>query len=130
MGLNMNDFVQYSKNFKQMKNEFNDFLLKYLQKEGLKTLTDIKNNTPVDTGYLRMSWFMDNIKQEGNKASIEFENIAEYASIIEYGTPARPNWKWADGAHMMTKGFFNAENRMPKSFDKEFTAFLKKKGII
>lgn len=130
MGLDMSDFVKYANEFKNMEADFNKFLKNWLTKEGYITLEDIKKNTPVDTGNLRNSWQLKDVKTEGNKPQFTVYNpVQEYASIIEYGTPARPKWKWAEGAHMMQKGIFNALDRMPKTFDEAFIAFLKSKGL-
>ena len=129
MGLDMRDFEKYVNNFKYMEAEFQEFLKKWLIKEGYITLSDIANNTPVDTGALRNDWQLIDVKTNNKSASFTVKNSMDYASIIEYGTPARPKWKWADGAHMMTKGIYNALNRMPKTFDKAFKDFLKSKGI-
>lgn len=130
MGLDMNDFVKYVNSFKDMQAEFDEFLKNWITKQGNIVLIDTKANTPVDTGNLRNSWNLGNYQRQGNKAQIGINNSAEYASFIEYGTPRRPNWKWADGAKMMTKAVYKQSEKMPDDFDKAFTAFLKQKGIL
>ena len=129
MGLDMNDFVKYVNEFKSMQAEFDEFLKNWITKQGNIVLADTKENTPVDTGNLRNSWSLGNYQQQGNKAQIGINNSAEYASFVEYGTPKRPNWKWADGARMMTKAIYNRSDKMPEDFDKAFAAFLKSKGL-
>lgn len=126
----MNDFVQYTKNFKSMQAEFEQFLKNWITKQGNIVLVDAKENTPVDTGNLRSSWFLGDYQRQGKKAQIGINNSAEYASFVEYGTPKRPNWKWADGAKMMTKAVYKQTDKMPDDFDKAFTEFLKQKGIL
>lgn len=130
MGLDMNDFVKYANDFKDMQSEFEEFLKNWITKQGNIVLIDTKANTPVDTGNLRNSWSLGNYQRQGNKAQIGINNSAEYASFIEYGTPARRNWKWADGAKMMTKAVYKQSEKMPADFDKAFTEFLKQKGIL
>lgn len=131
MGLDMRDFENYVKQFKSMEKDFKHFLINFLTKEGYVTLADIKKNTPHDTHHLQNSWELKDIKYENGAASFTVYNpVEEYASIIEYGTPARPNWKWAGGAHMMTNGVYKELDRFPKEFDKAFTAFLKQKGLL
>jgi len=39
-----------------MEKEFDSFIYKFLLQEGLRVLTQTKENTPVDTGYLRNMW--------------------------------------------------------------------------
>ena len=63
-------------------------------------------------------------------SSVVFGNSADYASHIEYGTPKRPNWKWAEGAHMMTISMNELLRDMPEFFDYAFREFLKSKGIV
>ena len=130
MGLDMNDFVEYSKNFKKLLPEFEIFLKEWMLKQSDILLTKTKARTPVDTGNLRNSWSSGNYQRRGNKAQVEINNSAEYASFIEFGTPARKNWKWADGAKMLTKSLYEMEQSMTIDFDKAFTEFLKQKGIL
>lgn len=129
--LDMKDFIEYSKNFKDLKKEFKAWLKGWMLKQGNLLIAATKARTPVDTGNLRNSWYLKNdVQVQGNSASVKFGNSAEYASIIEYGTPARPSWKWAGGAHMMTISMAELEQRMPDAFDRAFTEFLKEKGTI
>ena len=129
MGLDMSDFIQYTQNFKELKNEFEDFLKDWIIEQSLYLIAKTKSKTPVDTGNLRNSWTRGNYTRQGNGAQIEIGNSAEYASFVEYGTPAR-QWKWKDGAKMLTKSLYEMEQSMPVDFDKAFTAFLKQKGLI
>ena len=71
---------------------------------------------------------MDNVTNSEIGFTV-FNGVSEYASIIEYGTPARPKWKWAGGAHMMTNGIYKELDKIPESFNREFTKFLKSKGL-
>lgn len=129
MGLDMKDFVKYVENFKDMEKDFEAFLKNWIIKQGDKLIANTKARTPVDTGNLRNSWSLGEYQRQGTSASIGINNSAEYASIIEYGTPKRPNWKWAGGAHMLTISMNELLRDMPDLFDKAFTDFLKSKGI-
>ena len=130
MGLDMKDFLKYQKQFGEMAKEFNVFLERWMTKQGSILISQTKERTPVDTGNLRNSWSMGKYKKQGATATIEVNNSADYASFVEYGTPKRPNWKWGDGAKMLTKSLYEMNDSMPIDFDKAFTAFLKEKGII
>jgi len=129
MGLDMKDFVKYVENFKDMEKDFEAFLKNWITKQGDKLIASTKARTPVDTGNLRNSWSLGEYQRQGTSASIGINNSAEYASIIEYGTPKRPNWKWAGGAHMMTISMNELLRDMPELFDKAFSEFLKSKGL-
>ena len=52
----------------------------------------------------------------------------DYASFVEYGTVER-NWKYKDGVFMLTKSINEVEQKIHQDFDKQFTRFLKSKGI-
>ena len=129
MGLDMKDFIKYVENFKEMEKEFEAFLKNWIIKQGDKLIANTKARTPVDTGNLRNSWSLGDYQRDGRTASIGINNSAEYASIIEYGTPKRPNWKWAGGAHMLTISMNEILRDMPDLFDKAFSEFLKSKGL-
>ena len=47
----------------------------------LKTIRDVRSNTPVDTGVLKRSW---NLKREGNNKVVLY-NLTPYAIHVEYG---------------------------------------------
>lgn len=130
MGLDMQAFLKYSEDFQEMAQEFDKFLEKWMQKQGGILIEKTKERTPVDTGNLRNSWSLGKYQRQGATAQIEVSNSADYASHVEYGTPKRPNWKWANGAQMLTKSLYEMEQTMPSEFDKAFTAFLKEKGIL
>lgn len=129
MGLNMKDFEKYVNDFKNMENEFEDFLKNWIIIQSGILIAKTKQRTPVDTGNLRNSWYRGEYKRSSGSVEIEINNSAEYASFVEYGTPAR-EWKWKDGAKMLTKSLYEMEQSMPIDFDKAFTAFLKEKGIL
>ena len=128
--LNMADFNRYRENFKELNKEFKAWLKGWILKQGNILLGNIKARTPVDTGELRNSWYLKNdVQIKGDTVIVKFGNSADYASYIEYGTPKRPNWKWAEGAHMMTISMNELLRDMPEFFDYAFREFLKSKGI-
>ena len=75
---------------------------------------DIIQNTPVQTGELRQSWFITDIVKNGDTYEIVICNNKEYASYVEYGHKQKPGRyvpaigkrltaNWVDGKKMMTK---------------------------
>lgn len=122
-------FQEYCKKYSEMATEFQAWFTDWLYEMAERTIARTKLRTPVDTGALRDAWTIGGVKRSGNNFEIELVNNMEYASYIEYGTPARPNWKWADGAHMLTISMNEIIEQMPKRFDKAFTEFLKQNGL-
>ena len=80
-------------------------------------------NTPVDTGFLRESWNIDDIKKKGSVYEIEISNDVEYASYVEYGhriVRGGNTLGWKDGVFMLTISEKNLEKVMDKIFQRKF----------
>ena len=81
--------------------------------------------TPVDTGELRRSWTVGDIRKQGDCYYIEVINLLEYAQYVEYGhrqTPGRYvpaigkrlKKSWVQGKFMLTL----SENEIQRDMDK------------
>lgn len=80
-------------------------------------------NTPVDTGFLRKSWNIDDIKKKGSVYEIEISNDVEYASYVEYGhriVRGGNTLGWKDGVFMLTISEKNLEKVMDRIFQRKF----------
>lgn len=80
-------------------------------------------NTPVDTGFLRESWNIDDIKKKGSVYEIEIANDVEYASYVEYGhriVRGGNTLGWKDGVFMLTISEKNLEKVMDRIFQRKF----------
>ena len=80
-------------------------------------------NTPVDTGWLRESWNIDDVKKKGNVYEIEISNDVEYASYVEYGhriVRGGNTLGWKDGVFMLTISEKNLEKVMDRIFQRKF----------
>ena len=80
-------------------------------------------NTPVDTGFLRESWNIDDVKKKGNVYEIEISNDVEYASYVEYGhriVRGGNTLGWKDGVFMLTISEKNSEKVMDRIFQRKF----------
>ncbi len=130
MTLDFSDFIEYKNKFQDMNKEFKWFLKGFIMELGYKWLANTKARTPVDTGLLRASFEVGEYKADDNHAEVSMFNNVDYASHVEFGTPARPNWKWAAGAHMMTISMNEILEQMQDLFDVAFTQFLKQKGLM
>lgn len=56
MSFDFHEFVELRDKFVKMEKEFDNFISNFLLQEGLRVLAKTKENTPVDTGYLRNMW--------------------------------------------------------------------------
>ena len=61
------------------------FYRELLKKLASQLEGDIIENTPVQTGELRQSWFITDVVKNGDTYEILICNNKEYASYVEYG---------------------------------------------
>lgn len=124
------EFQKYCETWtdKSLQSDLKDFMQDFLGSEAQKVIGRTKNRTPVDTGALKASWQLGKIKVSNNVYSVEILNNMDYASFVEYGTVER-NWKYKDGVFMLTISLNEVEQNIHQDFDKQFTRFLKNKGI-
>jgi len=141
------------------KDSFRDFLKRFLIENAEMVVALAKNRTPVDTGALRATWGIGDAKyqevaslgltqEQWNGTEVDYRNASldivdadgdnmkiliwngmEYASHIEYGTPSRPDWKWANGAHMLTVAIDEVYALMPQRFQERFAAWAAERGL-
>lgn len=145
------DFKQYEKWVDQLgvaKNEFDLFLKQFLLEMAQRVVAKGKPRTPVDTGFLRNSWYIgsqhieQDIHQEtgmavidktksdiasiaiiGNTMYVEIGLYAYYASAVEYGHGSYM------GRYMLTISIDEIQQQLPKRFEKEFKEFIKRYGV-
>lgn len=127
---NFDKFQEYTQKWtdKSLLSDLSSFMENFLKQQGQKVIGKTMPRTPVDTGALRASWKLGNVEQKSNSYEVEIGNNQEYASYVEYGTVER-EWKYKDGVYMLTKSINDVEQKINSDFDKEFTKFLKNKGI-
>lgn len=130
---NFKNFLEYAEKWTDpnMQKDLENFMTKFLTVEAQKILADTKKNTPGgpdSTGALRASSYFELFKHTATDYYVQFWLPEEYASYVEYGTKTR-EWKWKDGAFMLTKALNRGEMRIHKEFDEKFTKFLRDKGI-
>ena len=131
MGLDYSEFKQFRDNFAKLTREFDSWIHKFLLKEGMRFIAEVKPRTPVDTGDLRNHWKLDGMTRDGDTLRVWFVNSMHYATFVEYGhakpykSGASPGSSdWVDGYFMMTVSLSIIEKNMPARFNKQFEAFL------
>ena len=70
-----------------------------------ETIKEVKGQTPVDTGQLRMGWHRED---GGNFKQLIFSNV-EYSIFVEYGHRVRHSNKVVPGVLMLKKTIENLE---------------------
>lgn len=104
---------------------------------GWKLMGKAMKNTPVDTGTLKASWQLTDVKEDGDNYYITLINPMEYASFVEYGhrqevgryvpkIRARLKRPWVDGYFFLTKADIEMGQELPKLIETKVREFLKK----
>ena len=107
------------------KTDFDAFCKAVTKDIAARLLRKTIQKTPVDTGELRRSWTVGDIRKQGDCYYIEVINPLEYAQYVEYGhrqTPGRYvpaigkrlKKSWVQGKFMLTL----SENEIQKDMDK------------
>lgn len=124
------NLLEYMEKWKDPKllSDLNNFVMDFVDEKGQEIVAKTKLRTPVVTGALRNAWQTSGAKKTGNDYYVQIENNQDYASYVEYGTTGR-EWKWKNGAFMLTKSLNEVEKKLHNDFDNKFTKFLRDKGI-
>ena len=141
------EFSEYVQALGIATSDFRIWLKTFLLKEAQRVVSNGKKLTPVDTGYLRNSWYIGSqkivqdiidgkavinesksdvasIKVIGNVLEVVIGLSADYASFIEYG---QRSYK---GRYMLTTSINKVQNALPARFDRDFKNWLKEKGVV
>lgn len=135
MGFNVNykELSAYLSSITVMKDEFHSFLKKFLIEMANRVIAKTKPRTPKDTGALRNSWELGDIKGEGENISVEILNGMEYATEIEYGHRIVINnveVGWYEGRFMLKISIDEVRRQMPLRYQSRFKEFCKENGLI
>lgn len=105
--MKLEGFEEFEKTLNNASKNFNKQSDKALKRVGLKLLREVKKNTPVDTGYLRRSW---DIEQKSNY--IEIGTNLKYAPHVEFGHRTRGGKGFVEGRYMLTKSVEKVEKSL------------------
>lgn len=136
MSFDYSGFEDYRNKFAKLTREFDTWLHKFLLKEGMRFIAEVKPRTPVDTGDLRNHWKLDGISRSGDTLQVWFVNPMYYATFVEYGhakpykSGAAPGSDdWVEGYFMMTVSLEIIQRNMPARFNQAFEAYLTSLGV-
>lgn len=124
------DFEKMCMNYAAAAQNLEAFLIDFLLEEAKWVQGETKDRTPVQTGHLRGRWRITGVSKSGGNLTFELINDADYASYVELGHTTRKRDKWVEGYYMATISLAKLEERMPADFDREFTIFLKRYGVL
>ena len=123
-GFDYKEYAKWAKSLGTVEKAFRKWLEDFLLTEAYRVLAKGKPRTPVDTGFLRNSWYIGDITWNGNSLQVEIGLSAEYASFQEFGTSR------FDGKYMLTLSLDEVQRQLPARFNQAWFEFLKSKGVV
>lgn len=94
------------------------------------SLAQVKLLSPVDSGYLRRSWFIERARKRGSGVEGSLYNIAEYASYVNFGhrlkNKAGETVGYIPGKYFLEKSMHLGEKVMVEEFKKEIEKVKKR----
>jgi hypothetical protein len=153
-GFDYKEYVNWCKKLEISIDNFQIWLKTFLLQQAQRVVARGKPLTPVDTGFLRNSWYIgsQNIEQKrtnkvsksgnfmaeidwsksdiadisvvGNELQVEIGLSAEYASAIEYGHGSY------QGKYMLHISIDEVQRQLPARFNKEWLQFIKSGGAF
>lgn len=147
-GFHYKEYSEWTKKLGIATEDFRLWLKQFLLQEAQRVVARGKRRTPVDTGYLRNSWYIGSqqiaqkytktgkavidrknsdvlsVKVIGNVLQVEIGLGADYASFVEYGHHSY------EGQYMLTISIDEVQRQLPARFNKEFLTFIKSKGVM
>lgn len=123
MKIDTKDLKGYRNNLGKFKRVTDEIFMEATYEVATRIFQATVKNTPVDTGFLRESWSIDDVKKKGSVYEIEISNDVEYAAYVEYGhriVSGGDTLGWKDGVFMLTIAEKNLEKVMDKIFQRKF----------
>ena len=152
-GMNNKDMIAFAHALLKIRDDYKEFIRRFMLEIGMRTIAQTKALTPVDTGDLRDRWELGEVVIEGGFAYVNIINSMNYASFVEDGHIQRSRWvpgawhgdsfvydptaktgmklqtKWIPGQHMARISLMEIERQLPARYDKAFKALLARGGL-
>lgn len=83
----------------------------------MQVMRAVSRITPVDTGDLRLGWFVSDYRVVGNVYEVEISNVEPYAVYVEYGhriVSKGITIGWKDGVFMLTIAMDAVDRRVER----------------
>lgn len=121
---------KFRKELMAMFDDIKDIDIKVLNKSVNIGLDDVKRNTPVLSGDLRIGWRASRIYKSNKGISKTLYNIMDYAEYVNYGhrivNKAKETLGWVKGKFILEKAVGFIDKQMVKEFKSEVERINKK----
>ena len=154
-GFDYNEYKEWAKKVGIAKEDFRLWLKQFLLQEAQRVVARGKRRTPVDTGYLRNSWYIgsQNIVQVEQKtkgtsksgrtkmqidtAASDILSVKVIGNVLEveiglgadYASFIEYGQRSYEGRYMLTLSIDEVQRQLPARFNKEWLQFIKSKGV-
>lgn len=119
---NRAEINRFRNELKRMLGDISEIDKRILNKVGNKTVRRLKEDTPVDTGFMRRSWNANPAVQHRNKTEKVIVNTADYASYVNDGHRIVRNGVtvgFVEGHFMLERALSQAERDLITEFEAE-----------
>ncbi|MFC3802709.1 HK97 gp10 family phage protein [Cohnella sp. GCM10012308] len=118
------DMRALQRSLKEIESGFPGFLVECIRELAARLLAKTVARTPVDTGLLRRSWQIGEIKWTPTGIEVEIINPVEYAMYVEHGHRTRDHAGWVDGRFMLTISIQELERELPAFLERKLQQFI------
>ena len=122
-------FDEYAKKFEELGENVPKIFKKVAKKGAIKFVNEAKTKTKqeglVDTGYYRDNWTAEAIEPQENVYGVMGQNIAEYASHLEWGTGRGIKGRFVGRLSLEETNYYCIQE-LDKEFEKAFTKYHQK----
>lgn len=155
-GFDYKEYVKWAKSLGTAKEEFQNWLRMFLLQQAQRVIASGKKRTPVDTGFLRNSWYIGSqkieqiddpkggISKSGKTKKVIDEDNSDIASIAvvgdylqveiglsaEYASYVEYGHHAYAGRYMLTISLNEIQQQLPARFNKAWLQFIKSKGVV
>lgn len=118
------DMQKLQRSLKEIELGFPGFLEECIRELAGRLMAKTIARTPVDTGLLRRSWQIGEIKRTPAGFEVEIINPVEYAMYVEHGHRTRNRAGWVDGRFMLTISIQELENELPTFLERKLQQYI------
>lgn len=122
--------TSFKQKMESLQSKFPNFIKTIIQRLGMRLLAKVRILTPVDTGLLRRSWFLEEPTATSNDIKIEIKNNVKYGLAVETGHKQtlggggrQGPQRFIAGKWMLKRGINEIESNAPQILEKEIEKF-------
>lgn len=120
---NKAEIDKYRKELMEMLGDLSEIDIAILNKAGNKAVRRLKEDTPVDTGFMRKSWRSAPAVKSAKEVKKAIVNTADYASFVNDGhrivSSKGKTVGFVEGKYMLERALSQADKDIARAFEEE-----------